>query len=294
MSKRKSNVIRMKTNSDSLTDEQKLRLAQEKADTAWERKGKQRIKLAREALALSRDCADAYTLLAEEEEEPDEQIRLFREALAAAERVIGQNWMKDFKGLFWVAPETRPVMIAMSNLAKCLQEYNEFDEALALFRKLIELNPNDNQGIRYLLANCLFDAHCDDELEKLLAKHDNDPSAALLYTKAVHLFRKEGPSQRAADALNRAFNENIHVPSLVSDIFEMPDEPPDSIGFGDMSEAVAYYFDSAHFWWFTKGSMKWMAATLEPAMREAIDDSELVDDVIAALKNDLNDNNDPN
>jgi len=97
----------------------------------------------------------------------------------------------------------------------------------------MELNPNDNQGIRYLLANCLYEARCDSELEKLLSDYSGDTSAFLSYTKALYLFRKFGASKRATKALIEAFQANKYVPIFLSDIVEMPDESPSTIGFGD-------------------------------------------------------------
>jgi hypothetical protein len=39
---------------------------------------------------------------------------------------------------------------------------------------LLEFNPGDNQGIRDLFLSCLYEAGCDEELEKLLAAYAGD------------------------------------------------------------------------------------------------------------------------
>jgi tetratricopeptide (TPR) repeat protein len=136
----------------------KLHLAQKKVYDAWECSGKTRETLAKEALAISEECADAYLLLAEGTRDRQERIKLFRKAVAAGRRALGSNWEIKYKGMCWGALETRPVMRAMAELAMDLQGEDELTEALALYRKLMELNPNDNQGIRYLLAGCLYEA----------------------------------------------------------------------------------------------------------------------------------------
>ncbi len=286
----KSNVVKMpKKTSRQMSKAESLRLAQDKVYEAWDSTGKKRAVLAREALEISDDCADAYLVLAEEVRDGRKRIELYRKAVAAGGRALGKDWETEYKGVCWLAHETRPVMRALARLAMELQGEDELNEALTLYRELMELNPNDNQGIRYQLAGCLYEAQCDQELEKLLAAYKNDPSAALLYTKTLHLFRKNGPSKVSEKALKDAFKANINVPIYLSDIVEMPDEPPAYIGFGDDNEAIAYVMDQGYLWWDTEGASEWMAEKLAPDLRQAIDDKELVEEVVKALKGEYDD-----
>jgi len=286
----KSNVVQMpKKTSRQISKADSLRMAQEKVYEAWESTGKKRASLAREALEISEDCTDAYLLLAEELRDGRKRIELYRKAVAAGGRALGKDWETEYKGVCWLALETRPVMRALARLAMELQGEDELAEALTLYRKLMELNPNDNQGIRYQLAGCLYEAECGQELEKLLSAHKNDPSAALLYTKALHLFREHGPSKPSEKALKDAFKANTNVPIYLSDIVEMPDEPPAYIGFGDDNEAIAYVMDQGYLWWDTEGASEWMAEKLASDLRKVIDDRELVEEVIKALKGEYDD-----
>lgn len=283
-----SNVIpigRNRVNREA--DANRLKAAQEKVSEALDSSGEERTALAEAALAISKDCVDAYLILAETNKSTKQRMRLYSDAIDAAERSLGSNWRAGYEGRFWKAPETRPLMRALARQAMAQQSDDELDAALTTYRNLMKMNPDDNQGIRYLLANCLFEGGCSDELEELLAEYADDPSAALLYTEALHLYRKKSP--RSKMSLLRAFRANIHVPMLLSDIFEMPDEPPSSIGFGDDNEAVAYVMDHGYLWWETEGATKWMAQILGPELRKASDDHEFVDEAIAALMGELED-----
>jgi tetratricopeptide (TPR) repeat protein len=281
----KSNVVFFSSPTATATSSvDKLRLAQQKVSEAMQASGKKRVALARMALTFSEDCADAYSLLAEESESNERRLQLFRKAVAAGEKTLGPDWQSKYKGIFWLEVDTRPLMRAMAKLAMELQEQGELSKALDLFRTLMQMNPNDNQGIRYLLAGCLYEAGCDNELEQLLEENKDDTSAAFLYTKAVYLFRKFGPSQEAAKALKKAFKGNCHVPIYLSDIVEMPDENPSTIGFGDESEAIAYVNNHCGLWYGTKGATTWLAETLGPTMLKTFEDRELVDDVLEVLK----------
>ena len=50
---------------------------------------KERVKLAKQALELSPDCADAYVLLAEHTKSRKEALDLFEKGVAAGERALG-------------------------------------------------------------------------------------------------------------------------------------------------------------------------------------------------------------
>ncbi|MCC7526920.1 MAG: hypothetical protein IT342_00275 [Candidatus Melainabacteria bacterium] len=283
----KSNVIPMSKRKAAIGSEVgNLSAAQELVYRAMESKGKQRANFLRTALELSSDCVAAYCLLAEDEKSIDASVKLYRKAVAAGVRVLGKDWETKYKGVCWMAHETRPIMRAMCGLAQQLQLDDELQEALDLYRKLMTLNPNDNQGIRYLLAGCLYEAGCDKELEGLLNSKQwkDDPSASLKYTAALLLFRKTGSSKAAIDSLKNAFKANPYVPIYLSDEFEMPAESPDYIGFGDESEAISYVMQTSYLWGDTEGAETWMAETLADDMRKVLEDKEAVEIALKALK----------
>jgi tetratricopeptide (TPR) repeat protein len=261
------------------------RLADEKVALALESKGKERTELANQALALDVDCVDAYMLLAtSESNDADTAIAFYKQAVEAAKNNLPKNYEKKYDGRFWKARETRPLMQAMASLAMALQMNDELEEALTLYRKLMKLNPEDNLGIRYQFAGCLFEANCDEELEKHLIDHGDDHSAALLYTRALLLFRRHGANNLATQALLKAYQANFYVPLFLSDVVEMPDEPPMSIGYGDDSEAIAYVMDSDYMWAGTPGAMSWMADMLEAPLRAEYKDKELIDAALEQLR----------
>lgn len=123
-----------------------LKRAQDKMYEAWEaRNRKTRVRLAREALARSPDCADAYVLLAEETARlPAEALKLYEEGMRAGERALGAEMLTEEAGHFWGILETRPYMRARAGVAECLWELGETEHAIIHYRELLRLNPNDN------------------------------------------------------------------------------------------------------------------------------------------------------
>ena len=91
-----------------------LKGAQDIIYDAWEvTDPKRRVALARKALEISPDCADAYTLLAEETAGSlTEALNLYRQGVKAGERALGKEAFEEDVGHFWGILETRPYMRA--------------------------------------------------------------------------------------------------------------------------------------------------------------------------------------
>lgn len=86
---------------------------------AWEETStKKRIALAKKALNISRDCADAYNLLAEEAETPRDALDFYSQGVEAGRRALGEAFFKEHTGHFWGMHETRPFMRALVGKAE--------------------------------------------------------------------------------------------------------------------------------------------------------------------------------
>lgn len=213
----------------------------------------------------------------------EKRAEYYRKAIKAARKELGKDWQKKYAGVHWLAQETRPIMQAMAGLARELRWIDEIDEAISIYEELLELNPNDNQGVRYDLAPCLFEAERYDKLEAHLRKYGGESAAIFLYTRALYLYKKNGNSKEARDALQRAFKRNAYVPLFLSEIVEMPDESPTFIGIGDENEAIAYVLEYSYQW--EPEHERWLADTLEKEIYKAFaDDQELVEEVLKELR----------
>ncbi|MGA8350145.1 MAG: hypothetical protein WB773_20310, partial [Isosphaeraceae bacterium] len=115
----------------------------------------ERVELAKKALELSPDCADAYVLLAEQTKRRKEALELFEKGVAAGERALGPEAFQEHVGHFWGLIETRPYMRAREGLASLLWTVGRRHEAIGHLQDMLRLNPNDNQGVRDTLAGWL-------------------------------------------------------------------------------------------------------------------------------------------
>lgn len=225
-----------------------LEEAQEVIYQALEATGKRRLDLARKALTISPDAADAYVLLAEATDDPQEARRLYEQGVAAGERALGQEIFTQEAGHFWGIVETRPYMRAREGLASVLWYLGERQPAIAHLQDMLRLNPGDNQGVRYTLANWLLTVGDDAGLDRLLAQYPDEASAQWAYTKVLQLFRRKGHSAQTDRAVLQALRANPYVPMYLLGAKTPPKQMPDYYGMGDANEAVLYVARAAGPW----------------------------------------------
>ncbi len=244
--------------------EHMLEQAQDLIYKAWETPNrKRRIALAERALGISPDCADAYALLAEEADRLDAALELYQKGVEAGERALGKKIFAEEVGYFWGLLETRPYMRARAGLASCQWEKGQHDEALRHYRDLLRLNPNDNQGIRHVLALCLIQLRYHEELAALIERYKEDGSAEIVWTKALLSFRMQGDTAESRRCLSTARELNPHIAAYLCGLKKIPARLPDFISLGDENEASSYTAGHLEVWKATTGALAWLAGSLD-------------------------------
>jgi len=239
-----------------------LEQAQELMYDAWgSGSQRERIRLARRALEISSDCADAYVLLAEETAHtPAQAAELYAQGVAAGERALGEETFEQDVGMFWGILESRPYMRARLGLAQALWAMGEHQPAVEHLQDMLRLNPGDNQGVRYLLLLHLLDLDDATGLQQLLDAYPDDVAAVWAYGRALHAFRHEGDTPASRRLRAEARRWNPHVPAYLTGRKRLPRRLPDLIGMGDESEAVACAAEQMAAWRATPGALAWLAS----------------------------------
>jgi tetratricopeptide (TPR) repeat protein len=236
-----------------------LEQAQDLMYQAWEARGAQRVRLARKALEISPDCADAYVLLAEETAKTPQEARdLFLQGVQAGERAIGKDNFQEYVGHFWGILETRPYMRARAGLAEVLWFMGDKQQAVNHLTDLLRLNPGDNQGLRYILVNWLLETNNTAALKALLKQYPDDGMATWLYSRALLAFRQEGPNKNATKLLQKAVDHNPFVPQYLLGDKKLPKQLPAFIGFGDENEAIEYAVGALLIWHQDSAALAWL------------------------------------
>ena len=216
-----------------------------------------RAELAKQALALSPDSADAYVLLAEQARTRKEALDLYQQAVAAGERAIGPDAFREEVGHFWGLLETRPYMRAREGLALTLWTLGRREEAAEHLQEMLRLNPGDNQGVRYTLASWLLDLGRDEELVRLLEQYDEGTST-WAYTQVLLSFRQQGDTPEARKRLKVAQKANKHVPAYLLGEESLPSKQPPYYSPGQESEAIIYVRGALSAWRSTPGALTWL------------------------------------
>jgi tetratricopeptide (TPR) repeat protein len=227
---------------------------------------KRRISLAKQAIEVSRDCAEAYLLLADMARTRKEALSYFELSFEAATRVLGPDIFEEHAGDFWGILETRFYMRARHALAEALWASGRRAEAADHLDQMLRLNSVDNQGIRYIQAGWLLFLDRLDDLEKLLGQFDED-SATWAYTKALVAFRRSGDSAEARKLLTSAKKANKHVPTYLLGQKPLPSDQPPFYSPGDEDDAILYVGHHLAAWKSVSGSLAWVKSRLKPAKK---------------------------
>lgn len=237
-----------------------LRRAQLLVYDAWEaRDARSRKALALRALKLSPFCADAWTILADASGlTPDETGGYLTRAVAAGALSLGPKGFEEFAGHFWGFHETRPYMRARERLSHHLWRCGLREDAIAELEEMLLLNPGDNQGLRYPLLSWLLHQGDDKRVDALLAKHEDERSAFLSWTRVLMALRAGEKSKALCLVKSEAMLANSHIGTELTR--PAPSIKP-SRGFytlGGKDEAEAYVDLYGFAWAQTDGSLEWL------------------------------------
>ncbi|MCE5255490.1 MAG: hypothetical protein LLF89_01430 [Spirochaetaceae bacterium] len=186
--------------------------------------------------------------MAEEYQSIDRREEFYTKGIEAFTKRHGEKYFKENKGYFWGLLETRPYMRLCAGYGDLLWETGEKEAAIAQYEALLELNPNDNQGLRYSLINWLLETGELDKAGRLL-KSFNEKGAFILFSKLLFGIKTEPSNTKKISAAYReAVKENPSVTQYLLGGKELPDYMPDYYGFGDENEAITYCFGAKAIW----------------------------------------------
>lgn len=214
--------------------------AQELAWRAMEAEcGSEARVLVEKALALDPDCVDALVVLAELNGTSEkEMLAGLERAVAVGERGLGAEFFRENKGYFWGILETRPYMRARLQLAELRRIIGHYAEAIAHYEALLELNLNDNQGVRHLLLGCyLAGDNKFNAAEQLLQQYNQDYGAVFAWGRVLQRFLA-GDLMGAARALKTSRRANPYVELYLSCRKRLPEDMPEAYSCGSEEEAV--------------------------------------------------------
>lgn len=242
--------------------------AQQLVDESRDAGGRYPITRARQALALSEDCVDAWLTLLDVAPSDDAARALAEHAVAAAARVLGAGPFDALTGRFGTTAESRAYLEARTALAQSERFGRRNDEAIEGYREVMRLDREDTLGVRLALLPLLLETDRDEEALVLLDSWPDEPHALFAYARALALFRREGDTQPAREALAAAIRVNRHAAPWLVDPELVPDVPSERVVSGSKDEAAQVWFALERLYATTPGAADWLRDRTPPPARQ--------------------------
>lgn len=150
-------------------------------------------------------------------------------------------------------------MRSMAGYTHVLWLLGEKSKSIEVTKEMLILNPNDNQGMRYILITRLLLLHRFQEAENLLDEFVDDYSAQWHYSKAYLCFNRKSKRFKADKLLKEAMEFNPYVPLYLFGLIDMPETIPSFTGIGDADEAIVYVDHAYELWGCNKKAVVWFA-----------------------------------
>lgn len=206
----------------------------------------------KKAIDVYPNLMDGHMWLAAHARTVEDALVHLKSAMEAGEAELGPEAFEEMKGHFWGFHETRPFMSAKYEYAMFLRKAKKYEQSLRQFKELLELNPNDNQGVRFSYAPLLVQTGKYVAYQKLIKIYEEEDMAHSLYTHAIYTFKKHGNSVKSNQALAKAYEANPYILNFFAGEVDFPDEPPSHYSLGSLEEAQIYLAENFGIFDFKK------------------------------------------
>ena len=233
--------------------------ADEILDRAIAARGRRRVQLAREVLAIDPDCNEAHGLLGQHllNCDPSRAIEHFDRAIEAAWKTLEPE-IKSERGHFWQFVETRPLMRSLSMRAACLTKLERHLEAREKYEEILELNRRDNMGVRFDLVGHLLQLTDHDAARALAKRFADDATCLWEWVETLIVFREEGDSPASRALLRKADKSNRHFTTALFDELDEENPTPGAWSTGEANEAEMIDGALRTAWRRSSGAMEWL------------------------------------
>ena len=178
-------------------------------------------------------------------------------AVAIGLHAISANFDLGRCHIPWSYLRNRPFLRAYHALARHRIEQQSWDDAILILGRLLAVNPNDDQGVRYEIPDCWFATGNIDAVVEHCRGQDGDASPFISYSNALALtLAKRVPE--AIEALAGAIRASpLVADKLLADRHPEPDNDfPGSHVLGGPSEAWLYCNHYGEYWQHSDAAMK--------------------------------------
>jgi len=160
----------------------------------------------------------------------------------------------------WAIIENRPFLRTFQGVILEMMKYSDYENAIRKCRFVLNVNPNDNQGIRYLLLENYFYNKEPENILKLIKEYKEEASAEFLYGLVLAYLQLNSP-KKAKAALQKAIG---NYPKIGKEIIKKRHREPKNeavyggIIMGSDYQAYDYWLRNKAFWKETNGAIEFI------------------------------------
>lgn len=190
-----------------------------------------------------------------------------RQIWATAEAIGRGAFPTTFKHgkhrLPWVILENRPFLRTYHAWGLLLLENESVDDALAVFKAILAMNPNDNQGIRALLIDCYFRLAKPARVLAVCNRFPHDIMEEVLYGRPLALFQLQQEHESRVALLKALEIIPLVAMELVKKTHRRPKRlDPRYVTHGGRDQAYFYWKQYGRYWQQTTGALEFVASVL--------------------------------
>ena len=226
------------------------------------------INSARDAYSIDPFNSDALLHLAHRSKlSNSEKLMYLHEALRISIGKLQEDYFSSNNAPFWLDYETRPFMRTLHCLGIQYSEVDMLDFTEFYWSFALDLNPNDNQGIRYQLVDLLLRQNKTNEAKVILEKYD-EQTAQFSYSRLLLGLLQTSSDEKLDQLWDAAYKSNQYVPKLLISRTIPRYEGP--YGIGDESEALVYASQAWLTWDTNKDARSWLKRKHKVSVQEKL------------------------
>lgn len=173
-----------------------------------------------------------------------------------AEKRLGPEYFEQWHGEFWNIP-SRPYMRVLREHGKLLCADGDNDQARVIYEKMLNLNPNDNQGVRDSLLSLYLEQGDTAAARELFIKYPKDVCAVFCFGRVLERWLSRD-FVSAIRLLKEARRDHPFVEECLLDPESVPDDLPEYFLHGEWEEAIYCAVLQLTAWETHEASLDWL------------------------------------
>ncbi|MFH0874592.1 MAG: hypothetical protein V1859_01550 [archaeon] len=192
---------------------------------------------------------DALCAMSSLEKDRLKSLAYLNKALNIGKKAIPEGFDMKKDRIEWIFLENRAFLRAYHTYGLFLLNENQTEKAVKVFEQMLIWNPNDNQGVRDILADIYIQLEDWRKMLWLGNKYKGDSSPSISYAWALILFM----TKRREEADKALFEAIKFLPLCAKELIKKTHKKPKT----DMPGHIAFGGeDQAYEFWETQGQFK--------------------------------------